>query len=115
MMGKLTLPCPPSTNSLYRNAPGKGRVKTVRYQVWLAAARVHANDQPRWKVEGEYTLDLTVERRRKNADLDNTIKAVSDFLVAEGYVSDDKHMTEIKVRWGDVKGCDVQVKAVGEG
>lgn len=28
---------PPSTNGLYRNVNGRGRVKTERYKVWLQA------------------------------------------------------------------------------
>lgn len=107
--GFLTLPKPPSVNELYRNAPGKGRVKTIRYQTWLRAAENQAIAQPRWHVSGAYVLDLTVRRGNVRADLDNTVKAVSDALVRWGYVEDDRHMTELKVRWGDVEGCEVRI------
>lgn len=34
----IDLPLPPSVNALYRNVPGRGRVKTALYKRWHAVA-----------------------------------------------------------------------------
>lgn len=111
--GKLTLPAPPSTNSLFRNVPGKGRVKTIRYLTWIRAAQNQAMAQPRFHVAGSYGMEVIVRRRNSRLDLDNCLKAIGDFLVTCGYVDDDRHLSAIVARWGeDVDGCLVRVWSI---
>lgn len=112
--GFLKLPSPPSTNTLFRNVPGKGRVKTERYKTWLRAASNEAMAQPRFKIAGSYVLDITVMRRNVRSDLDNVCKALSDALVAWEYVEDDRHMAELHVRWGNVEGAEIRIWPVLE-
>ena len=63
--------------------------------------------QPRWKVTGAYIVDITVEK--KAGDIDNLIKPIVDALVALEYVPDDRHMVEVRARWGAVDGVEIRV------
>ncbi len=97
----ISLPYPPSTNNLYRNVPGKGRVKTDRYRTWLRAAGNEILAQRPMKFEGEVSLSLTLRRRDgRRRDLSNAIKATEDLLVAHGIIQDDSLVGELYVTWG---------------
>ncbi len=48
-MIRIVLPLPPSTNGLYANAPGKGRVKSKRKR---AASKRNLSDR-RWDIRGK--------------------------------------------------------------
>ena len=77
---RLRLPMPPSTNALYRNAYGRGRVKTKRYEAWLRQADMSFLLQKRGitPVHGPYHLHIW--RPSDGIDTDN-LKAVPDVLV----------------------------------
>lgn len=72
---------PPSTNSLYANVRGKGRVKTARYRTWLQAAGWDLlRQRPQaWK-EPVY-LTVVIGKLRAGSDVSNRIKALEDLLV----------------------------------
>lgn len=106
---ELTIPCPPSTNTLYRNVSGRGRVKTQRYQTWARAAGNEILTQRRRHIPGPVMIDITCQRRRKNEDIDNKIKGCIDFLVSMNLIDDDKNVQEVRARWGDVKGATVRI------
>ena len=116
--GYLVLPKPPSTNTLYINLPKRGRAKTERYRTWIRAAEAELWTQPKWTVTGPCILDLTVEKRgATKEDISNRIKSVEDFLVEQGFISDDRNVDEVRARWaakGTVTGCQVRVWSVME-
>ena len=96
----LDLPMPPSTNGLYRNVPGRGRVKTQRLNTWLRAAGHDINRQPCQRIIGDYSLGIYInppDRRRR--DIDNHIKAISDLLVEHRLVDDDSLARSIRAEW----------------
>ncbi len=91
-MIRLTLPIPPSTNALFlNNGRGHGRRVSPAYSAWhwaaLQALRGHVYEAI---VEGKWRMTVRVPRAMRG-DVDNRIKAVSDFLVDHHVTLDDKH------------------------
>ena len=76
----LTVPVPPSTNSLYRNVPKVGRVKSGAYKAWREEAGWRLNGQRPPQLKGEVKIDFSVPRNNQR-DLDNEQKAILDLLV----------------------------------
>ena len=104
------LPFPPSVNGLYRNARGRGRVKTDRYAAWINSAgwalKAHRNRSP---VKGRVVLHIMYERKdRRKRDLSNLVKAVEDLLVAHKIIEDDSLVEQLSLAWSDhITGCRV--------
>ena len=92
----LTLPTPPSTNNLFVNVKGRGRVKTDRYRSWLRAAGNELRAQKPRKVAGPVAVSIEVgpDKRR---DLDNYSKAVLDLLVMCGAIDDDSNVMDLRL------------------
>lgn len=113
-MISVSIPFPPSTNALYCNASGLGRVKTERYKTWIHAAgneiltQMWAMGPP---VRGPYTLVVLLpqKKRRSNMDCSNFIKAPEDLLVRHGLIDDDRHAEGTSSRWAPVEQCEVHV------
>lgn len=105
----ITLPCPPSTNNLFTNARGRGRVKTQRYLTWCRAAGNEVLAQRRHRVAGPVLVDITCKRQNTTSDIDNRIKACLDLLVEMNLIDDDKNVQEVRARWGDVAGAVVTI------
>jgi Holliday junction resolvase RusA-like endonuclease len=99
----LSLPFPPSVNALYRNVPGRGRVKTERYKTWLRAAGNEVLATPldrRVPIMGRFTLIVLAGRPDKRLrDLDNLLKATGDLLQAHGLIENDCLAESIYVAW----------------
>jgi len=107
----LVVPMPPSTNSLYRNVPRRGRVKTDRYKAWLTEAGYALNRQSRQALVGDVALTITVGPRNRSRDLDNCIKAPQDLLQAHGIIVNDSQVIDVRARWSDeVKGCQIDIR-----
>lgn len=93
---------PPSVNSLYRNVPGRGRVKTARYKDWLMEAGLIVMSQVKSneRIEGPYGLSMRVYRPdKRRRDLSNLLKAIEDLLVTLGIVEDDSLCQKIECEW----------------
>jgi Holliday junction resolvase RusA-like endonuclease len=91
---RFTCPQPPSTNNLFRNVPGKGRVRTKAYKEWIARAGWEVKIQRVVPVAGRVRMLIEGLTR---IDLDN-IKAVPDLVKKLGYIEDDRlvrHLTVI--------------------
>ena len=80
---------PPSTNTLYANVPGKGRVKSQRYRTWLNAVGwdIKRYTKDNWDIP--VYLTICIGKLRKNADISNRVKAVEDLLVTYGIIPGD--------------------------
>lgn len=96
----LIIPVPMSTNSLYRNVYGKGRVKTGAYSAWIVQAGFQVKAQKPIAIPGRVKIDLTV-KRINGADIDNRIKAVHDLLQSMSIIENDKFVEEVTARWSD--------------
>lgn len=104
-----SLPVPPSTNHLFVNLPGKGRVKSAEYKAWISAAGWQAKTAVVGKetFKGKpvaVTYSVPENQRR---DLDNYLKALNDVLKLAQIIEDDRHIRKIEIgRWD---GQDVRV------
>ena len=94
-----TIPAPPSTNALFKNVPGKGRVRTTHYLDWQASALAALRMQRVKNVDGPCFVVLGVERHSLQADIDNTAKATFDLIVKGGVLSDDSLITGCALVW----------------
>ena len=86
----LTVPIPPSVNSMYANrrVRGKrGRRKSKRYLAWQDHAGKEIMIQRPKAIKGKFRVFLTMPKVR--ADPDNLIKPVLDILKNMGLIEDD--------------------------
>ena len=111
-MISISIPFPPSTNSLYRNG-GRSRVKTKAYNAWIHAAgnEILTQRAKIMPVQGPYTLVVLLpkSKRRWNMDCSNFIKAPEDLLVRHGLIDDDRHAEGTSSRWAPIEQCEVHV------
>jgi crossover junction endodeoxyribonuclease RusA len=97
----LRLPLPPSTNALYRNVRGVGRVKAAGYKRWLVAAGAYGIVQkpsggfPRFERDFEVVILIPAKTR---GDVDNRAKAAIDLCTAWQIISDDRHAQAVTIR-----------------
>lgn len=113
-MIELSLIVPPSTNALYRNLPGKGRVKTSRYLTWQRAASNELIAQKPKPIAGDVDVSIQVPRDDRR-DIDNYCKAILDLLVMHGLIADDRHVIALhvaKLRFNDKRTCRVRISSV---
>ena len=113
---RISLPWPPSANSLFLNVRGKGRVRTENYRKWATEAG--------WLLKSQHTrkfhepVKVRVELNPPNArafDLDNRNKALLDLLVEHGVIIDDSNRWVRAVSVEQVSAgapCTVIVEAV---
>lgn len=101
-MIRLHLPFPPSVNSAYANGGNKrGRHKTEAYTAWEQFASIGIKDSHRQGL-GAYSLSICLQRPdKRQRDLGNYEKAVSDFLVMHGIVKDDHLCQRLLMTWGE--------------
>lgn len=93
------IPSAPSTNGLYANVAGKGRVKSQRYRVWANAAGWAMKldgDKPRtWNtITGPVSVEIISGGRK---DVDNN-KAVLDLLTDMAVIGDDSQVIDLRIR-----------------
>lgn len=116
-MIRLGLPFPPSVNSAYANGGNRrGRHKTPQYVSWIMEASTRVKQSDRQGM-GPYNLEIFLERPdKRQRDLGNYEKAVSDFLVMHGIVKDDHLCERLTMAWGQglSSPCIVTVQAETE-
>jgi Holliday junction resolvase RusA-like endonuclease len=107
----LTLPMPPSTNTLWKNVAGGGRRRTSGYNAWYEEAGWAVNRQKPGKIRGPYSVSIRVPAAMR-ADVDNAIKPIIDLLVKMGVTGDDKEMQAVSIRRDpDAKAVHLTVEA----
>ena len=87
----VVVPMPPSTNTLFINIPGRGRVKNGKYRTWQLEAIpiLRASLKPiQGAVKMHYHLTLGTSFR---GDISNRIKALEDAVVEAGVIEGDTH------------------------
>jgi len=94
-----TLPTPPSSNALFRNVAGRGRVKTGFYKDFLAYGLSAIRQQRVEPVKGRVVMVMGIERVNKRSDLDNRVKALLDVIVKAGVLEDDRFITAFAASW----------------
>lgn len=102
---------PPSTNNLFVNVRGKGRVKSERYKTWLNAAGWDVLMAKPKLIQSPVRVTILINRPNKRSDVDNRVKALLDLLVAQRVLLDDSQVHSLTVEWsGAVNGCRVFVE-----
>jgi Holliday junction resolvase RusA-like endonuclease len=105
------LPFPPSSNTLFRNAAGRGkRIKTARYSEWITEAGWQIKSQRVLPIAGpvKLTYELQNDARGPNKlwDYENRCKATTDLLVEHGIIQADHRLIAKELT---VKGTDDKV------
>jgi Holliday junction resolvase RusA-like endonuclease len=114
----LVLPDPISTNNLFNNLAGRGRVITRDYKEWKKlAARYLAAQRPLPQFALPVELMFYVgEKRIGQMDSDNTLKAYTDCLKQHGVIHDDnrKWVRRTGAVWvPGMYSCVVKIKVAG--
>ena len=99
----LSVPAPPSVNKMFRNVPGKGRVKTGAYDAWQAEAGWRLRLQRPGRIAGPVMILVGVERGSLKADIDNTVKALFDLLVEHRVIEDDSKVVGFAAAWSPAR------------
>jgi len=84
---EIRFPLPPSTNSLFANVVGRGRVKTPKYRAWRQQAALLIDVQRPGRMAGP--CDVTIFLPPFSGDADNRIKPCLDAAVQAGVIADD--------------------------
>jgi crossover junction endodeoxyribonuclease RusA len=113
---KLTLPYPPSANSLTAVVRGR-RVKTREHRRYALVVARAASDVGVEVLQGPVVLRMDVYRPRKQGDLSNTIKAIEDALTGLAYCDDSQIVKIIARRFDDKLDprVEVEVEVVSDG
>ncbi len=95
------VPVPPSSNNMFVNVRGTGRVKSKEYTKWLGIA---IDVLKPWRQPLTYPVSLVFvirEPLRANSDATNRIKAVEDALVSAGVIQNDnvKHVSKVSIEY----------------
>lgn len=107
----LKVPIPPTTNHLYLNVKGKGRVKTKAYRVWQEQAG-WLNSKAKWQpFTGLVAIEITVPTDRRR-DLDNYLKALCDLLQYMGILKNDSQIEDLRIWRNGGTECVMQIKAM---
>lgn len=105
---------PPSSNSMFKNVLGKGRVRTNYYNEWRQGAMSEILAQRPGRVPGRYGISVLVRHTSRRSDLENRLKGVSDILVTMGVIDDDRYCDALEMSWTDdpeITGVEVRIWA----
>lgn len=109
----IVLPFPPSMNRIWRN--NARTHKSGHYLQWQREAGWQLQAQRPPAIAGPYDLSITFGRPdRRQRDLDNLGKAISDLLKAHGVIESDHLCQRLEMAWcrtGETKGALVEVRA----
>ena len=80
---------PPSSNNIYANVPGKGRVASSRLKTWRIAAGWDLQRAKPHKWTVPVYLTIAIGKLPANSDLSNRVKAIEDLLVTHQIIPGD--------------------------
>lgn len=109
---RLELPVmPPSTNHLYFNVAGRGRVKTQQYEDWLQQCGLMLKRQVTGRMTGRVDITIRLEDKHPQRDADNAVKPLCDLLVKIGLIQDDrsKYVRSVKAEWAPITGVEIMI------
>ncbi len=111
---KITLPYPPSANTMWRNYRGitvtSEQVRAYKQMVAYLARQAGVT-----QLSGDVILSADIYRPRRAGDLDNRLKCLIDALIGVAY-NDDGQLVEIHARrFDDKKNPRVEVDIIERG
>jgi Holliday junction resolvase RusA-like endonuclease len=116
---KLDITVGPSTNNLYSNLPGIGRVKSKAFKKWAKVAMLEMMAQRKLPLPvPPVCLTLSVPDSDGKGDISNRVKAVEDLLVKMGFIPEDndKIIRKLVVEVGAPKGrCLIELTEYNSG
>lgn len=93
----IDMPLPPSVNELTVNLKNGGRAKSAVYKAWIEEARWHVMmawrnaGKPEWPKDCPMKVRIEAGLEGRKRDLGNLEKAISDLLVANLPIPDDRY------------------------
>ena len=115
-MLNITLPLPPSLNSLWRVTKQGRMYKSPEYTGWKTRAQWDVKAQVgNRKIKGKFKLTLIADRPdKRHRDLDNLLKAALDCL--NGIAIEDDHDCEMLEAWWGSKGnmCQILLRELND-
>ncbi|WNG57376.1 RusA family crossover junction endodeoxyribonuclease [Archangium gephyra] len=111
---RLTLPYPPSANTYWKPAPGRGLVPSDEARRYKAAVAELARREGVLPLIGPVRLTLRAYRPRRVGDLDNVRKVLLDALQGWAYLDDGQVSEDHGYRLEDPKRPRVEVLLEGE-
>lgn len=109
----ILLDMPPSTNNLFFNVQGKGRVATKEYRDWKDRNSWYLKSQRPQRVSGPVEIKIQVEDNFPRRDIDNTVKPCLDLIADQGMkIIDGDHanvVRKVTAEWADVKGIRLTI------
>lgn len=103
---------PPSANRMYglNKGRGIGRFISKEYAEWIAlATRDISPVKPLTAFYYTFTARVPLKMKRKNSDLDNFMKPLSDLMVRTGATPDDCNCTDFRIYLADVPTIEIEV------
>lgn len=111
---KIHLPFPPSVNSLYPGN-GKKRWKSKKYGEWIRLANdMLAGQKLEYFQDPVQVLYRIGRPDKRNRDLENYAKALSDLLVSTTILKDDSLIHRLVMEWEDIDGVDIEIVRMAE-
>ena len=117
-VARFDLPFPPSVNTMFRNVPNRGRVKTAAYKKWAKAATPLVTAA--WlTMPEECDCEVWIALHRPDnrlRDVDNYVKAILDCLTGIVF-KDDSQVQWVTVFWSSDpagEGATVTVRPFDE-
>lgn len=110
----ITIPFPPSTNSLWRAVKGRN-IKSKAYREWEREAGYEILVQTRGldaRIFGPVNVTIKLRKPdKRRRDVDNHIKAPLDLIVAHGLIDDDRNVQSVLAYWhSEAEGCEIEVR-----
>lgn len=103
---------PPSTNNLYWNVKGTGRVRTRQYNDWITQCGLLLKTQVTGRLTGRVDILIKAEDKHPRRDCDNLGKPLCDLLVKVGAIQDDnsKFVRSVKTEWAPIQGVTIEIR-----
>lgn len=98
----IRLPVPPSTNNLFLNVRGRGRIASPQYRAWRTEAGLKLNlAKPMPFGKAKVQVTLFVPRKPARRDIDNFAKGPLDLLVSHKVIDDDRYVERLNIERHD--------------